>query len=63
VFEDAPSGIRAAQAAGATVIGIPTTYLQQELSDADAVIPSLAAVSATVDPESDPPIRIELTVL
>ncbi len=32
VFEDAPSGIRAAQAAGATVIALPTTYPQDELS-------------------------------
>jgi hypothetical protein len=31
------------------VIDIPTTYPQEELSNADAIIPSLAAVSATVD--------------
>jgi HAD superfamily hydrolase (TIGR01509 family) len=49
VFEDAPSGIRAAQAAGATVIALPTAYPQDELSAADAIIPSLAAVSATMD--------------
>src|SRR5450755_496371 len=61
VFEDAPSGIRAAQAAGATVIGIPTTYPQDELSNANAIIPSLAAVSATMDMNHTPPLRIDIT--
>ena len=32
VFEDAPSGIRSAMAAGATVIAVPTTYTPEELS-------------------------------
>jgi mannitol-1-/sugar-/sorbitol-6-phosphatase len=44
VFEDAPSGIRSAQAAGAVAIGIPTTYRPEELELATMVIPSLAAV-------------------
>lgn len=44
VFEDAPSGIRSARAAGACVIGIPTTYNADELSAADLIIPSLASV-------------------
>jgi sugar-phosphatase len=60
VFEDAPSGIRAAHAAGAAVIGIPTTSPQEELSAADSIVPSLAAVSATVDPQHNPSLRIEI---
>ena len=60
VFEDAPSGIRAAHAAGATVIALPTTYPQHELSNANAIIPSLAAVSATMDKAHNPPLRIEI---
>jgi sugar-phosphatase len=60
VFEDAPSGIRAAHAAGATVIALPTTYPQNELSTADLIIPSLAAVSATMDQAHNPPLRIEI---
>jgi len=44
VFEDAPSGIRSAQSAGATAIGVPTTYQPEEIAFASAVIPSLAAV-------------------
>ena len=31
VFEDAPSGIRSARAAGACVIGVPTTYNADEI--------------------------------
>lgn len=60
VFEDAPSGITAARAAGAKVIGIPTTYPQNELSAADFIIPSLAAVSATMDLRHDLPLLIDL---
>lgn len=44
-FEDAPSGIRAAQAAGATVIGIPTTYPAEQLTAAALIISSLAEVT------------------
>jgi len=44
IFEDAPSGIRSAQAAGATVIGVATTYTPQEIAFARVVIPSLAVV-------------------
>jgi sugar-phosphatase len=44
VFEDAPSGIRAANAAGAKVIGLLTTYKPEELSQAFLTVPSLEAV-------------------
>lgn len=45
VFEDAPSGIHSAQAAGAKVIGIVTTYHAGKLTEADLIIPSLGAVT------------------
>jgi sugar-phosphatase len=44
IFEDAPSGIRSAQAAGATAIGVATTYTAEEIAFAGVVISSLAAV-------------------
>ena len=52
VFEDAPSGIRSALAAGATAIAIPTTYRPDELTAAALIVPSLAAVTATLSPEN-----------
>lgn len=61
VFEDAPSGIRAAKAAGACVIGMPTTYPREELAEADIIIPSLASVTAKVDGPHNPAIRIDIS--
>jgi len=54
VFEDAPSGIRAAKAAGATVIGVPTTYKPEELCHAAIIIPSLVVVRVAVRDEKTP---------
>lgn len=51
VFEDAPSGIRAAKAAGMAAIGVPTTYRAEELAGADVITPSLQAVAVTIDAE------------
>src|SRR5271169_2551450 len=51
VFEDAPSGIRAAKSAGMIAIGVPTTYKPEELAEADAIAPSLQAVAVTVESE------------
>jgi sugar-phosphatase len=48
-MEDAPSGIRSALDAGMPVLGLPTTYPVNELSYATALLPSLAAVQATVE--------------
>jgi sugar-phosphatase len=48
VFEDAQSGIRAAHAAGMKVIGIPGTYDADKLTEADALVSSLAHVSIEV---------------
>ncbi len=50
VFEDAPSGIRSAKAAGMTVIGVTTTYPRDRLSEADAIGSSLAAVQVRTEP-------------
>ncbi len=44
VIEDAPAGITAAKAAGATVLAIETTHAAPDLAEADAVASSLEAV-------------------
>ncbi len=48
VIEDSKAGIRAARAAGMSVLGLATTYPADELREADRVMPSLAGV----DPEA-----------
>ncbi len=45
VFEDAPSGIRSAKAAGAQVVGVSTTYAYEQLELADLIVPSLKVVN------------------
>jgi sugar-phosphatase len=60
LFEDAPSGICAAKAAGTSVVGIPRTYPREELSDADTIVPPVAAVSASVDQQHERPTRIDI---
>jgi sugar-phosphatase len=49
VFEDTPSGIAAARAAGMRAIGLRTTYSADKLTEAVAVIGSLAEVRITVE--------------
>jgi sugar-phosphatase len=44
VFEDAPSGIRSALAAGTMAIGVSTTYKSDEIALASVIIPSLSSV-------------------
>jgi mannitol-1-/sugar-/sorbitol-6-phosphatase len=44
VVEDAPAGVRAGKAAGATVLGLTTSHPAAALDGADYVLPSLAAV-------------------
>lgn len=48
VVEDAPSGIRAAVAAGMRVIAVATTYRKEELSEADKVLNSLVQIEIVV---------------
>ncbi len=45
VIEDSLAGIQSAKAAGMTVVGVATTYPAAALKEADAVYPSLGAVS------------------
>ncbi|MGZ4788275.1 MAG: HAD family hydrolase [Terriglobales bacterium] len=49
VFEDAPSGIKSAKAAGAKVIGVPGTYTAEDLKGADGLVRSLRDVSARMN--------------
>ena len=44
VLEDAPAGIAAGRAAGATVIALRTTHPDGDLSEADAVAPDLLSL-------------------
>jgi mannitol-1-/sugar-/sorbitol-6-phosphatase len=45
VLEDAPAGIRAGRAAGATVIALRTTHEDRDLRDAHAIADDLASLS------------------
>jgi mannitol-1-/sugar-/sorbitol-6-phosphatase len=44
VFEDAPAGVKAGQAAGCTVVALSTTHRPSDLRGADGIIPNLAAL-------------------
>jgi sugar-phosphatase len=46
--EDAPSGIHSALDAGMPVLALPTTYPVNELTQATALVPSLAELEATI---------------
>lgn len=46
VIEDAPAGIRAGRAAGATVIGVATTHNLEELGEANFRLPNLTHLRA-----------------
>ena len=59
VFEDAPSGIRAAQSAGMIAIAVTTTYPREQLSEADAIAPSLNAVKVHTNPSGELTVTIE----
>lgn len=61
VFEDAPTGIRAAKAAGAHVFGVPGTYEAAALDQADGLIQSLRYVRASVNGNGQ--LRVEVTEL
>lgn len=62
VIEDAPSGIRAALAAGMRVVALPTTYPVEDLHEADALAPALAKIAVVRRPGSDGGPRFELSV-
>ncbi len=63
VFEDAPPGIAAARAAGATVIAVATTHPPEELADAHAIAGSLADVHLTLRGAGRPALEIALLPL
>lgn len=47
--EDAPNGIRSALDAGMSVFAVPTTYPVEELAQATALLPNLAALHPTME--------------
>ena len=49
VVEDAPAGVQAAKAAGATVLALRTTHPREDLESADYHTDGLHSVSATVE--------------
>ena len=49
VVEDAPSGVAAGRAAGATVIAVTTTHHAPELSDANAVAETVGSLQVRLD--------------
>ena len=59
VFEDAPSGIKSARAAGSKVIGVPGTYTAEELKGADGLVRSFRDVRARMNGSGK--LEIELT--
>jgi HAD superfamily hydrolase (TIGR01509 family) len=50
VLEDAPAGVLAGRAAGATVIAVRTTHSDDELHDAHAITHDLASLLTTIPP-------------
>lgn len=63
VFEDAPPGIAAARAAGATVVAVATTHPPEALADAHAVAASLADVHLALAGSRRPALEIALLPL
>jgi sugar-phosphatase len=57
VLEDAPAGIAAGRAAGATVIAITTTHAPQQLADAHALAGSVAEALARMPGRQSPSSR------
>ena len=62
VVEDVPAGIRAGKAAGAAVIGMPTTASEAELraAGADWVVANCAAISLDVSNRPEEKLRLIL---
>jgi sugar-phosphatase len=60
VFEDTPAGIRSGHAAGMKVIALQTTYPAHELTEAEAIVKSLAEVQAIIREEK---IALDLSLI
>jgi mannitol-1-/sugar-/sorbitol-6-phosphatase len=52
VIEDAPSGLKAAKAAGCRSFGVPTTYAREELGDATVILDSISQLRVTLTAEA-----------
>jgi mannitol-1-/sugar-/sorbitol-6-phosphatase len=52
VVEDAPSGLKAAKAAGCRSFGVPTTYPREELGEATVLLDSLSQLRVKLTSES-----------
>lgn len=50
VVEDAPAGVRAGRASGATVLAVATSHDESVLSEADVVVKDLSMLAVTVTP-------------
>lgn len=48
VVEDAPAGILAGRASGATVLGVATSHDATEITDADEIVPNLSHATVSV---------------
>jgi mannitol-1-/sugar-/sorbitol-6-phosphatase len=59
VFEDAPSGIEAAQRAGMKVVGLATTFPSEVIDAADAIARDLTHVHATAE-DSNVEVRVRI---
>jgi sugar-phosphatase len=58
VFEDTPAGVAAARAATMQVIAVTTTYCEEDLKSADAIVRSLADVQPVIEEGT---IKLELS--
>jgi sugar-phosphatase len=59
VFEDAPSGIAAANAAGMVAIALTTTFPAKDLSQADCIVGTLANLKVELTPVGELIVRSE----
>jgi sugar-phosphatase len=62
VVEDAPAGIAAGRGAGARVLAVATTFAAPELTAADYLTPSLAAVRLRSWTDTTVPIELQVGV-
>jgi sugar-phosphatase len=61
VVEDAPSGVSSARSAGMRVIAVATTYREDDLHEADAVVASLTGIHPTLLDGSGPRFELKVT--
>jgi sugar-phosphatase len=59
-IEDSPAGVRAARDAGMVVFAVTNTHSREELTEADAVVDSLASLRLTTAPETSGGLVISL---